>query len=158
MRARPQTPTERSPGVEEQLAESEIARPTRSLASVTAQLLVGGSPFEMETAQIDGVTTRVWKHAPPHMRAVAESSREHGDTAALVYGDERLTHAEFHDRTATMACRLAEDYGVAKGDRVAIAMRNYPEWVIAYFAATGIGALAVPLNSWWSGPELEFGL
>nr|WP_238580837.1 AMP-binding protein [Streptomonospora alba] len=144
--------------VEEQSTEPEIARPMRPLAAVTARLLVSGGPFEMETAEINGVATRVWKNAPPHMRSIVESSAEHGDTAALVYGDERLTHTEFYRHTAAMARRLLDDYGVAKGDRVAIAMRNYPEWVIAYFAATSIGAIAVPLNSWWSGPELEFGL
>ncbi|GAA4920683.1 class I adenylate-forming enzyme family protein [Streptomonospora salina] len=144
--------------MEEQSSEPEIARPTRSLAAVTAQLLVSGGPFEMETAEVGGVATRVWKHAPPHMRAVIESSLEHGEATALVYGDERLTHSAFYRSTAALARRLIDDYGVAKGDRVAIAMRNYPEWVIAYFAATAIGAIAVPLNSWWSGPELEFGL
>ncbi|MFD0776071.1 AMP-binding protein [Streptomonospora algeriensis] len=143
---------------EEQLTGPEIARPMRSLAAVTARLLVSGGPFEMETAEIGGVATRVWKHAPGHMRALVESSLEHGDTAALVYGEERVTHAEFYRHTAALARRLVDDYGVAKGDRVAIAMRNYPEWVVAYFAATSIGAIAVPLNSWWSGPELEFGL
>ncbi|WP_131102425.1 class I adenylate-forming enzyme family protein [Streptomonospora litoralis] len=140
------------------MTEPEITRPTRSLTAVTARLLVSGGPFEMETAEIGGVATRVWKHAPAHMRAVVEASLEHGETAALVYGDERLTHAAFYRTTATLARRFVEDYGLAKGDRVAIAMRNYPEWVIAYFAATAVGAIAVPLNSWWSGPELEFGL
>nr|WP_255430296.1 AMP-binding protein [Streptomonospora sp. PA3] len=112
----------------------------------------------METATVNGVAVRVWKHAPAHMRAIVESSLEHGQTPALVYGEERLTHARFYALTAALARRLADDYGVAKGDRVAIAMRNYPEWVVAFFAATSIGAIAVPLNSWWSGPELEFGL
>ncbi|MDT0302672.1 AMP-binding protein [Streptomonospora sp. DSM 45055] len=142
----------------QQLTDPEITRPIRSLAAVTARLLVGGSPFEMETAEIGGVATRVWKHAPAHMRAVVESCAENGDRAALVYGDERLSHADFHRRTAGFARRLVADYGVAEGDRVAIAMRNYPEWVVAFFAATAVGAVAVPLNSWWSGPELEFGL
>ncbi|WP_461003868.1 class I adenylate-forming enzyme family protein [Streptomonospora sediminis] len=139
-------------------AETGIARPIRPLAAVTAQLLVGGGPFEVQTAEINGVATRVWKHAPAHMRAIMDAAPGHGRTPALVYGDERLTYAEFHRHTAALARRFTDDYGVTKGDRVAIAMRNYPEWVVAYFAATSIGAIAVPLNSWWSGPELEFGL
>ena len=46
----------------------------------------------------------------------------------------------------------------APGDRVAIAMRNYPEWVVAFWAATCAGAVVVPLNAWWTGPELAYGL
>ncbi len=58
-------------------------------------------------------------------------------------------------------CALAlalRDAGVGKGDRVAIAMRNLPEWPVAFFAATAIGAIAVPLNAWWTGGELAYGL
>ncbi|MDA8370316.1 MAG: AMP-binding protein [Nocardiopsaceae bacterium] len=140
------------------MTDSEITRPLRSLAAVTARLLVSGGPFEMDVVDINGIPTRVWKDAPPHLRAVLESSLDHGDTPALVYGDERMTHAEYFRTAATLAHRLVDDYGVTKGDRVAIAMRNYPEWVIAYFAAASIGAILVPLNSWWAGSELEFGL
>ncbi|MDA0566935.1 AMP-binding protein [Streptomonospora sp. S1-112] len=140
------------------MTQPEIARPLRPLSAVTARLLISGGPFEMEVVDVNGVATRVWKHALPHLRAVVEDAPRHGDTAALVYGDERLTYTEFHRHAATMARRLAEDYGVAKGDRVAIAMRNYPEWVVAFFATVSLGAVAVPLNSWWTGPELEFGL
>jgi long-chain acyl-CoA synthetase len=57
-----------------------------------------------------------------------------------------------------MAHRLAVDFGVQKGDRVAIAMRNFPEWSIAFWAAASLGAVVVPLNAWWTGPELEYGL
>ncbi|GAA3742707.1 long-chain acyl-CoA synthetase [Spinactinospora alkalitolerans] len=133
-------------------------RPLRSMAAVTAQLLTAGSPFEMERVPVAGTPTRVWKQAPPHMRAVLEGSLQHGDRPALVYGDERISHAEYFRRAATLARRLADDYGVVKGDRVAIAMRNYPEWVVSFFAAASIGAIVVPLNAWWVASELEFGL
>ena len=57
-----------------------------------------------------------------------------------------------------LATRLVDDLGVAKGDRVAIAMRNYPEWSVAFFAATMVGAVAAPLNAFWNGSELAFGV
>ncbi|MBB6171504.1 long-chain acyl-CoA synthetase [Nocardiopsis mwathae] len=140
------------------MTSTDPTRPLRPMAAVTARMLVSGSPFEIEIADVNGTATRVWKHTPPHLRAVLEAAGEHGDAPALVYERERMTHAEFQRAAATLARRLAEDNAVAKGDRVAIAMRNHPEWVIAFFAATSIGAIAVPLNSWWAAGELEFGL
>ncbi|TDQ53432.1 class I adenylate-forming enzyme family protein [Actinorugispora endophytica] len=130
--------------------------PLRSMAAATAQLLYSGSRFEMARIEVNGVPTRVWADARPSLRALLLGSAERGDHPAIVFGDERISHADYFRRTATLARRLREDYGVAEGDRVALAMRNYPEWVIAFFAVTGIGAIAVPLNSWFTGPELEF--
>ena len=57
-----------------------------------------------------------------------------------------------------MAYLLRDRYGVKKGDRVAIAMRNFPEWVVAFWAITTLGAVVVPLNAWWSAEELQYGL
>ncbi|GGK86893.1 fatty acid--CoA ligase [Sphaerisporangium melleum] len=105
-----------------------------------------------------GSTVRTWKHAPETFRALLDNSRLHGEQIFLVYEDERISYEEHYRRAATLAVRLVEDYGVAKGDRVAIAMRNYPEWVVAFSAALAAGAIAVPLNAWWTGPELEYGL
>ncbi|WP_046470751.1 class I adenylate-forming enzyme family protein [Allosalinactinospora lopnorensis] len=140
------------------MTDPNIPRPLRSLAAVTTRLLTGGSPFETDTAEISGRPTRVWRHAPSHLRACLEASLEHGDTPALVYGEERMSHAEYYRTAATLAHRLVDVYGVAEGDRVAVAMRNYPEWVVAFFATVSIGAIVVPLNSWWTADELEFGL
>ncbi|WP_017624481.1 class I adenylate-forming enzyme family protein [Nocardiopsis chromatogenes] len=140
------------------MTEPPVQRPVRAIGAVTARLLHSGSPYEIEIADVGGVPTRVWKHAAPTLRAALEASRGFGGAPALVYGDERLSHADFYRHAATMARRMAEEYGVAKGDRVALALRNYPEWVIAYYAAASIGAVLVPLNAWWKGEELEFGL
>ncbi|HJT08888.1 MAG TPA: class I adenylate-forming enzyme family protein, partial [Stellaceae bacterium] len=110
----------------------------------------------MEERDIGGLRTRVWKNAPPSLRAVLEASRAHGDLPFLVYEDERLTFAEHYRRCAALATALRERYGIAKGDRVAIAMRNFPEWSVAFWAAAAIGAIVVPLNAWMTGPELEY--
>ncbi|MER6173362.1 class I adenylate-forming enzyme family protein [Streptosporangium sp. NPDC001681] len=125
---------------------------------VQAQLTGPGQLFEMDEVPGHGGTVKTWKHAPRDFRALLETSRFHGDKIFLMYEDEHITYEEHFRRAATLARRLVDEYGVAKGDRVAIAMRNYPEWVIAFSAALAIGAIAVPLNAWWTPQELEYGL
>ena len=114
--------------------------------------------FEVDEAPSGGTTTKVFTNTPPSLRAVWELSAVHGDAPYLVYEEDRWTFAEAHVAVARLARRLANDLGVAQGDRVAIAMRNYPEWAVAMWAATTIGAVVVPLNAWWSGPELAYAL
>lgn len=115
-------------------------------------------PFEIVEADVRGVRTRVFKHAPADLRTVWDGSAAHGAKDYLVFRDERLTFADAHRHVAALAQRLRESYGVEPGDRVAIASRNYPEWATAFWAAIAIGAVAVPLNAWWTGPELAYGL
>ena len=116
-----------------------------------------GPLFEIETVDIRGVPTKVFTNAPPSLRAVWEGSAVHGDRDYLVYEDERTTFAEAHRQVRSLATWLRAD-GVRQGDRVAIATRNYPEWAIAFWAAQLLGAVVVPLNAWWTGPELAYGL
>ena len=137
---------------------AEVARPAKSWAQVEAELTGPGQLFEMVTRDIRGVSLRTWKHAPETLRTLVGISKLHGDVPMSVYEGERLTYADHFARVATLARRLVDDYGVGKGDRVAIAMRNLPEWTIAFFAAACAGAVVVPLNAWWSADELEFGL
>jgi long-chain acyl-CoA synthetase len=129
-----------------------------SIPEVHALLTAPGSPFEMDEAVVRGVPLRVWKAAPPSLRAVLESSRERGDELFLVYEDERISFAHHFAVVATLARRMVDDLGVRKGDRVAIAMRNFPEWSVAFWAATAAGGVAVPLNAWWTAAELEYAL
>lgn len=102
----------------------------------------------------------LFPNTPPSLRAVWESSAVHGEAPYLVYGEDRWTFAEAHATLRRLARRLADpgELGVAPGDRVALAMRNYPEWALALWAATSVGAIVVPLNAWWTGPELAYGL
>src|SRR5579871_6928090 len=99
-----------------------------SIAEVHAALTAPGRMFEMEEIDIRGIATRVWKNAPPNLRTVLELSRGHGPATFLVYEDERLSFDEHFRQAAALAHRLVDDFQVEKGDRVAIAMRNYPEW------------------------------
>lgn len=128
-----------------------------SIAQVHAALTAPGQPYEIEQTRIAGRTVRYWKHAPPNLPSVLRSSRGHGDKPFLVYEDERLSFREHFERAAGLAHRLRE-LGIERGDRVAIAMRNLPEWPIAFWATVSVGAIAVPLNAWWTGGELEYAL
>jgi long-chain acyl-CoA synthetase len=134
------------------------ASPIPTLAEATATLTAPGQTFEMEELTIRGIPTRTWKSAPATLRTVLELSSLHGEKDFLVYEDERLSFAEHFRAVATLAHALVEQFGITKGDRVAIAMRNLPEWVIAFWASISVGAVVVPLNAWWTGPELAYGL
>ncbi|MDH3994404.1 MAG: AMP-binding protein, partial [Gammaproteobacteria bacterium] len=133
-----------------------ISRP--SFETITSVLCSPGMPFEIEQVEVDGRTLRCWKNAAPSMAALVESSLEYGDADFIVYGDERLSYREHHRRVVALAHQLIDRFGIAKGDRVAIAMRNYPEWSVAFWAAAAAGAVVVPLNAWWTSDELEYGL
>jgi long-chain acyl-CoA synthetase len=132
--------------------------PLVSMAEATATLTAPGQLFEMEELDIRGVATRTWKNAPASLHTVLDLSLGHGDATFLVYEDERTSFAEHYRIACTLAHRLRDEFSVAPGDRVAIAMRNLPEWVMAFWAITLTGAIVVPLNAWWSGEELRYGL
>lgn len=115
-------------------------------------------PFEIVDIDVRGVALRAFRGTPPSLRAIFEASAAHGDSTYLVYEDERYSYADAHRIVAALAQQLADVHGVRKGDRVAIAMRNYPEWAFSFWAAAVLGAVAVPLNAWGTGPELAYGL
>jgi long-chain acyl-CoA synthetase len=131
--------------------------PAMSLEQVKGALTAPGGRFEMEELEIRGVPTRVWKNAPPTLAILAQLARLYGDRVFTIYEDERVTYEANYRATCHLAQRLSE-MGVVKGDRVALAMRNLPEWPTIFFAAVSLGAIIVPLNAWWTGGELEYGL
>ncbi len=131
--------------------------PAMSRAQVKHILCAPGMPFEMETVNVDGIPTRVWKNALPNLAALAESTKAFGEREFVVFDEERVSYSAWHKAVATLAAAL-QDMGVGKGDRVALAMRNLPEWPVAFFAGAVIGAIVVPLNAWWTGEELAFGM
>ncbi|MBW4329386.1 AMP-binding protein [Stakelama sp. CBK3Z-3] len=128
-----------------------------TLAEVDAALTAPGSKFEIETIDIRGVPTRVWKNAPPSLALLAQAARTFGQRTFTVYRDERVSYEANYRATAVLAEKLRA-LGVGKGDRVALAMRNLPEWPMAFFAIVSLGAIVVPLNAWWTGSELEYGI
>lgn len=115
-------------------------------------------PWAIDEIEIRGVPTKVFRHAPNSLRDVWLASAAHADRTFLVFEDERWTYTDAHAKAAVLADRWVRVDGVRPGDRIAIACRNYPEWAVAFWATVSIGAVAVPLNAWWTGPELAYGL
>jgi long-chain acyl-CoA synthetase len=117
-----------------------------------------GGAFEIVPAEVGGQQTRVFKNAPPSLRALFGAARGRGDATFLVFEDERWSFGDVMAKVDALGATLALRYGVRPGDRVAIAMRNYPEWVVAFAAITSIGAISVSLNAWWTTDELDYAL
>ena len=117
-----------------------------------------GQVFELIDAEVRGVKTRVFKNAPAHLGQLFAGSRAHGDKPFLVYENETFTFAQAADHIDALASLLVNTYGVKKGDRVAVAMRNFPEWVMSFAAIISVGAINVSMNSWWTEDEMDFAL
>ena len=131
--------------------------PAMSIARANALLTAPGAPFEMAEAMIRGIPPRVWKNIPATLRDAFLIGCSHGARTFIVNEDERVTFDAFGRAVLALAERLSAD-GVVKGDRVALIMRNLPEWPVAFYAAAILGAIVTPLNAWWTGAELEYGL
>ena len=129
-----------------------------SYADAVAAVTAPGQRFETGTADIAGVPTTVFVNAPNSLRDVFDTARDRGDATFLVYEDERWSFADVMARVDALGALLVETYGVRAGDRVAIGMRNYPEWVMAFAAITSVGAVSVSLNAWWTDDELGWAL
>jgi long-chain acyl-CoA synthetase len=134
-----------------------MAETPLSIGDATAQMTAPGQMFETELATINGVELRVWKHAPANLRQILDLSLAHSERDFLVYEDQRITFEQHYRIAATIAKRLLA-LGVGKGDRVAIASRNLPQWICAFWGAMVTGAVVVPLNAWWTSEELAYGL
>ena len=132
--------------------------PVLSIAQANEKLAEPGTPLAVAEGEINGVKMRYYPEAPPTLRFLIEASQMHGERTFLVFEDERVTFSAHWRAVCNFAHVLKDEFGVEKGDRVAIIMRNYPQWPVAFFAALSIGAIATPMNSWWTGEELEYGL
>lgn len=128
------------------------------LTESTAQLTGEGSPWELEEKSINNIPYRLYKNAPQTVKELIDAGRQHGDKDFLIYEGERWSFNDFFKKVDQLSFQLLNQYGINKGDRIAIAMRNYPEWMVAFAAISAIGAVAVPLNSWGQSAELEYGI
>lgn len=128
----------------------------KARAEALARITGPGEPYELEEIEALGRRVRVFKHAPATLRDLYAAARS--DAPFLTYGDERLTFEETWQAACGLARSLGRELSIRPGDRVAIAMRNYPEWMIAFCAITSLGAIAVALNALWKDDELAHGL
>jgi long-chain acyl-CoA synthetase len=132
---------------------------TPELVQAAVERLTGaGQIFEVTVRTIAGDTFKAFTNAAANFVDLLSMGRAHGDQTFLVFGTQRWTFTEFFARADAAAAALQHDFGVASGDRVAIAMRNCPDWMLAFTAAVSVGAVVVPFNSWGSAAELEFSL
>jgi acyl-CoA synthetase (AMP-forming)/AMP-acid ligase II len=134
-------------------------RDKRLPESLRALLVGPGAPFEYRPEKVFGHEMEVFVSRPPHLREVLHrAATEHGDRPYLVFPEEVLSFVDVRDRAAGIANRLAEEFGVGKGDRVAVAAPNSLEYALAYWATLSLGAIMVGLNGWWARPELAYGI
>ncbi|MFK0228385.1 class I adenylate-forming enzyme family protein [Streptomyces sp. NPDC090303] len=120
------------------------------MAGGVERLTADGAPF----AVVDGV----FAGGPRTLREFAEVTWAYGGRVFLVSEDVRMTYREFFDAACGLARRFAGAYGLRPGDRAVVAMRNLPEWHVAFWAAQLAGLVAVPLNAWWTEDEFAYAL
>ncbi|MBL4581193.1 MAG: acyl--CoA ligase [Gammaproteobacteria bacterium] len=140
------------------LSDQQISDDLSQLKTIAAAHMAAGKPLETKTVTVDGVELSVFANVPTNLGELYKLGLESGDQTFLVYQQERFSFAESLDLALRMARVLKEKYAIQLGDRVAICARNSPEWCMAYMAITLLGAIAVPMNSWWKSPELKYGL
>lgn len=127
------------------------------LLKAREELTGPGGAFEIVEADVLGNRIRTYKNAPPSVREVWLSTLQFAERPYLVYQDERLTYGQAHEIVNSTANWLLAQ-GVKPGDRVAIAMRNYPEWMLIYWACLAVGITVVGMNAWWTAEEMAYGL
>jgi len=131
--------------------------PTSSPAAMLP-LAGPGEPFEIVEEEVLGERMAVYRNRARSLREVLARSAAHGEAVYVVCGDQRITYAEHLARVAAFASVLRDEYGVGRGDRVAILAANCPEWIVAFWATVSIGAVVASMNAWWADPELEYAL
>jgi long-chain acyl-CoA synthetase len=130
----------------------------QQIDAVVAQITAPGGQLAVSHATVRGADYPVFTSAPENMRDyLAFFFAANATKEFLVYRDERYTFADIHAQALKVAAVL-QARGIAKGDRVAVAMRNYPEWVTSFCGILILGAVAVPMNAWWKGEELSYGI
>jgi long-chain acyl-CoA synthetase len=129
---------------------------TTGLGPHLAALTAPGAEFALVERDVGGARLRLYDRAPPTLREMILATAALGDRPFLIYRDERYDYAEHLRLARALAARFTGRFGLRPGDRVAIAMRNYPEWSITFWATQLAGLVATPLNAWWSAAELTW--
>ena len=129
---------------------------TMTRGQAIAQLTAPGQDYELIDGNAFGRPCLAFKNGPQTLRDLFEDNLS--DETFIVYDGERLSYNEMYSRAAKIANILIDQYDIQSGDRVAISMRNYPEWIMCFCAITSIDAIAVAMNSLWNADEMAYGL
>lgn len=129
-----------------------------AIADSFQQLTQPGAPYEIVEKELSGQTCRVYQQAPSSVKELIDAGRNHGDAIFLSYEGDEWSYNRFFQQVDAIGYQLFNRYQIQAGDRVAIAMRNFPEWMTSFAAIVSLGAIVVPLNSWGQKDELEYGL
>ena len=139
------------------MSDSDVS-PAPTFHQAAAQLTAPGAPFEISSTNVFGRTTKVFVNAPNNLREVFLRGRANGDDPFIVYEDETHSFEQVMSSVDALGAALITRYNVKPGDRVAVAMRNYPEWIMAFAAIVSAGAVSVSMNSWWTEDELAYAI
>jgi acyl-CoA synthetase (AMP-forming)/AMP-acid ligase II len=126
-------------------------------ADAVAHIVTNEEMFALEETDIRGIRYKTFKNVPAHLGEIMALTAQYDDLDFLVFENERYTYAQFREHTYRLAQALIHKLGIQKGDRVAIAMRNYPEYLMLMMAITSVGGVVVFMNSWWTTDEMEYG-
>jgi long-chain acyl-CoA synthetase len=128
----------------------------RKFDSALAQVTGPGGRIQLAE---DQAGRKIVANLPPTLPGMFDAfCALHSGTVAVIADGERLTFGALNEAATRLARALAGGWGVGKGDRVAIAMRNCPAWIVAYMAVLKAGAIATLVNGWWQAEELRHGL
>ncbi|AXE78457.1 acyl-CoA synthetase [Streptomyces atratus] len=152
-------PTPATPDPDAQASAADAEAAADAVARVEAALTGLGAPFAVVRVA-DGVNagSLVYADGPRTLREFVEATWAFGDRPFLIAGERSYSYAEFFAAASALACRMTGTYGLRRGDRAVVAMRNHPEWQIAFWAAQLAGLVAVPLNAWWTEGEFTYAL
>lgn len=128
-----------------------------NLDAAATHITTTEAPFALEEVDIRGERLTVFANAPRHIGELMSVCDEHGAADFLIFEEERYSYSDFQRNVQQLACALKNKYGVTKGHRVAICMRNYPEYLSTIMAIASLGGVVVFLNSWWTTQELRYG-
>lgn len=127
-------------------------------AEILARLTGPGGEFELVEDEVLGARMPVFENRWRSLAEVLAAASRYGDRDYLITAGHRITYAEHTAAVASVAAEFSRRYGIGKGDRVAILAANSPEWIVAFWAATSLGAITVGFNAWWSAPEIEYAI
>ncbi len=132
--------------------------PRSAAQQIVAALTGPDGTFPLTRGEVLGSEAYLFESRARALHELLAASAEHGDRVYIATSERRITFAEHARMVSSLAEELRTTYGVKKGDRVAIAAANSPEWIIAFWASVSVGAICVGFNAWWSARELAYGL